>query len=511
VVSFSGRLNGFGHQISGIKINDGDGLMYGGAGLFVNSTNATTMSIQNLGLSGDGLSLSRPASTTSIPTGLLIDVNYGFISNIYATAPVYSTGQTVGGLIGQNFGGLQYSYSTGKVGGSSYVGGLVGYQTYTQSQTSSSTGYINSSYYTNLNDGVLSQGSGIIGGLVGYLRTNGSTSCFSNCSAITSSYATGKVQGSTYIGGVVGQIYSNSSLATNTYAISGTYAANNLNNTAGSTTGGLVGGITYGAGSPAINFIDNYWNSTYYGGVGVGGGLATQPTGVTSLTNSQMQSSSSFTNGWFTTYGFGYVTGLNNGLPVITAITSISGQTTIPTPTPVSLTYIGVAGGAWSQATNWQITGTTTISSYAPTNANQAYVTDVIVNSGSIVNYDTATVSSIYLPISNDGTISFSGSSSVTLSGIISGGTTGALTQAQTSGTLTLSGANTYTGTTTVTSSILAAGVDGTGSSGAFGYGGSIVVNGGTLALGGYSQTAGTVTVGTSGRVGGGGIIKSNT
>ena len=211
-----------------------------------------------------------------------------------------------------------------------------------------------------------------------------------------------------------------------------------------------------------------------------------------------MQSESSFPNGWFTTYGFGYVTGLNNGFPVITAITSISGQTTIPTPTPVSLTYIGAEGGAWSVATNWQITGTTTISSYAPTNANQAYVTDVIVNSGSIVNYDTGTVSSIYLPISNSGTISFSGSSSITLSGIISGGTTGALTQAA-SGTITFSGANTYTGTTTVTSSILAAGVDGTGSSGAFGYGGSIVVNGGTLALGSYSQTAGTVTVGTRG------------
>ena len=64
-----------------------------------------------------------------------------------------------------------------------------------------------------------------------------------------------------------------------------------------------------------------------------------------------------------------------------------------------------------------------------------------------------------------------------------------------TSGTVTLSGANTYTGETAVNAGTLTAGV----ATNAFGNGSDINVNGGTLDLGAFSQSVGTVAIGANG------------
>ncbi len=131
------------------------------------------------------------------------------------------------------------------------------------------------------------------------------------------------------------------------------------------------------------------------------------------------------------------------------------------------------------------------------------------------------------LNFTNTGNVAFSGSGARRLvfnddylgissfASILGNGTGGAtsLTKAG-SGSLTLSGNNTYVGATTVTSGTLTAGVATVGtSSGAFGVGSNITVNGGTLALGSYNESVGTVTIGANGGsiTGSGGILTATT
>jgi len=81
--------------------------------------------------------------------------------------------------------------------------------------------------------------------------------------------------------------------------------------------------------------------------------------------------------------------------------------------------------------------------------------------------------------IANDGILNYNSSATQTLNGIISG--TGALTKDNTS-TLTLTGANTYSGATNINAGILRADVaDVAATSGALGNGGDITFTGGTL------------------------------
>jgi len=97
-------------------------------------------------------------------------------------------------------------------------------------------------------------------------------------------------------------------------------------------------------------------------------------------------------------------------------------------------------------------------------------------------------------------TLTLAGAGNLTINGtILSTSGPGAIKQAG-SGTLTLSGANTYTGGTTVTSGILAA----TTSNTALGTG-AVSVTGGTLSLGDSIKIANALTVGTGGVVSGSG------
>ena len=89
-----------------------------------------------------------------------------------------------------------------------------------------------------------------------------------------------------------------------------------------------------------------------------------------------------------------------------------------------------------------------------------------------------------------NGTLSKSGAAYDAQSGTVSANLAGGVGLTKTTaGTLTLSGANTYTGTTTVSAGTLAY-----GASNAI-YTGAVTVNGGTLNLGAYSDTVGTVTL----------------
>ncbi|MEI7782879.1 MAG: autotransporter-associated beta strand repeat-containing protein, partial [Betaproteobacteria bacterium] len=424
----------------------------------------------------------------SISSGGSVDT----VSNSYATGNVSGTGMGVGGLVGEARGiTISGSYATGTVSGSNFVGGLVGFAQPVAVSGSYATGNVT----------LLSGGSNG-GGLVGYLYGG----------SITSSFASGNVSGSD-VGGLTGTSQTNSSI-TNSYAtgnvtltsatgqaggliaylpgsssdsISNNYASGSVTQTGGS--GGSLGGLV-GSGN-GRSFTDNYWNSTNNpslssttGGIG---GSSAATSGVTALTTTAMKSASGFSsgfgnsNGAFTVgSGWGYAAGVNGGLPVLCAITACTAYDS----SLVAFTYNGASNGLWSIASNWLISGTSTVASFAPTSANASGVSALTVNAGSVVDYNTASVGSLGVPIANAGTIAFTGNSHVSVTGVISG--TGAVTKAG-AGTVTFSGANTYSGGTTVSAGTLTAGSGSALGTGAVSLGASAVLDltySGTVALG---------------------------
>jgi autotransporter-associated beta strand protein len=106
-----------------------------------------------------------------------------------------------------------------------------------------------------------------------------------------------------------------------------------------------------------------------------------------------------------------------------------------------SVTYIGAAGGNWSDASNWA-------GGAIPTLGN---VGTVIIPSGKAVVYDAANLSNLTptSAITDNGMLSFTGASAITFANNISG--SGSISQSG-SGALTLTGSNTYSGGTTIAS-----------------------------------------------------------
>ena len=433
VASFGGKLNGFGHVISGLDINNASASGY--IGLFASSNGH----VSNLGLSGsivgpswvgaiagytNGLVISRSYSTVAVTGaggvgGLVGLAQPVTISESYSTGDVTgntSNGGSMGGLVGFLYGGtITSSYATGAIRGVSGSGGLVG--------SMQNNSHITNSFATG--DVIATQSNkDSFGGLVGYVP-NGDNK------TITKSYATGAVRNNT---GVTGTTYK----------------------------GGLIGNLGTGTN---VNIADNYWNATANPSFNVstgGTGIGAVNSGISALTTSQMKSASSFssafgnTTGSFTAAsGWGFQSGVNGGFPVLCAISYCTSYDS----SLVALTYNGASNGLWSLASNWLISGTSTASSFAPTSAYSSAVSGVNVNSGAIVNYDTASVGSLSIPIANAGTIHFTDDSNVSITSVISG--TGALTKAGT-GTLTLSGTNTYSGGTTISAGTLQIGAGGT-------------------------------------------------
>jgi len=285
--SFSGRLEGLGHQINGLNINRSS---TSNMGLF-GKTSAALISnfrMNNLNVTGDG------------NTG-------GLIGNAVAETRVFNVslaGQVtgsydVGGIIGQfGSGSISESSFKGQVIGNmteqlsfTMVGGLVG--------TMSGNTSIDKSFF----DGQLT-GLYFIGGLAGYVDYG---------AVITNSYANVKVVGSLKnVGGLVGSSFG--------VAISNSYATGSIS--ANQYVGGLIGSDSYGdvqnsfstvvvsglTNTGALIGIDytplfsNYSNNYYYAsnshGDSVGAGIG--------LTSAQMLQASNFTGFDFTNTWFSY-------------------------------------------------------------------------------------------------------------------------------------------------------------------------------------------------------------
>jgi autotransporter-associated beta strand protein len=137
----------------------------------------------------------------------------------------------------------------------------------------------------------------------------------------------------------------------------------------------------------------------------------------------------------------------NNTLQIGVPVTSNTTSTAYPIQSLASnsLTLAGVISGAGAVAI--QSGGTITLSN------NNTYSGGTTINSGTLQIGAGGTTGSIAGNLADNSLLAFSRSDSPTFAGIISG--TGNVTQLGT-GTLTLSGANTYTGTTSVKAGVLA-------------------------------------------------------
>ena len=231
---FSGIFEGNGHTISNLYINR---IAEASLGLF--SVVDTDGEVNNVGL----LNVSVEGIESNI--GGVVGLNYGRITNSYATGAVTGADENVGGLVGSNGGDITNSYATGAVTGNDDVGGLVG---------GNFRGSVTNSYAT----GAVTGAGDNVGGLAG-----------SNEGDIMNSYATGAVTGNSEVGGLVGRSFRGS--VTNSYATGAV--------TGNSEVGGLVGWSFRGS------ITNSYWNTQTSGlAISAGGD------GVTSATTAQLQS-----------------------------------------------------------------------------------------------------------------------------------------------------------------------------------------------------------------------------
>jgi len=453
--NFEGVMNGFGHVVKNLNISVTGSATYGGYGLLRSIYNGNGAgNLYNIGVTGSISGSGSLSGQSGNGIGGLVGYSYGGnISNAYSTVSItYTVGSSnsVGGLVGALIGGyassVKNSYATGTINSSSSlsVGGLIG--------DFSGVDVLSNSFATGAVTGLSS-----VGGLIGNLGASGSVSNVYSTGTVTAS------QSSSIAGGLIGNGSGTASIS-NAYAYGQVVCTGYAGN-----CGGFAGYIS------SASITNSYWNSTVNPSVNSNGlsfnSSSAAAAGLTSLSATQMASASSFSSGFgntsgsFTnTSGWGY-NGTLQSTPILCAIQTCTSYIN----SLITDTYQGVNGGNWSTNSNWSL-------NFAPLSSNASSYSNIVISAGLNVLLDTAIVGNLSAPITNGGTISFTGSGNVTLSGIISG--TGAINTASTyAGIATLSGTNTYSGGTTINGGTLSVGSD----ANLGGSSGTLNLNGGTL------------------------------
>ena len=247
--TFTGKLDGLGHAISGLTMarSDQQGGLFGEIG--------AAGVVRNLNLVGASVRISDPVPS-AFGVGLLAGRNRGLIDNVNVAGVLTAHGPVFGGgMAGQNSGTINNSVSSGTFNyltgfGAGYGGGgmvnrneagavisnssstmTVGaFDGATGLATNAASGmgglaFYNAGRITNSFATGAVRGGGLVGGLVGY---------GSGVGVITGSFATGAVSGAGSVGGLVG---------INAGTVSNSYATGNvaINEVVGAKAGGLVG------------------------------------------------------------------------------------------------------------------------------------------------------------------------------------------------------------------------------------------------------------------------------
>ena len=138
-ITFTGRLDGASHTITGLTINRPNTNTVGLFGIIGQGGGVSGLGLVNANVSGRSMTGGLAGSNAggivqsyisggvsgATHTGGLVGYNTGAINLSYATTSV-SGGSNVGGLLGMNFGTMNQVYASGAVSGMGNVGGLVG-------------------------------------------------------------------------------------------------------------------------------------------------------------------------------------------------------------------------------------------------------------------------------------------------------------------------------------------------------------------------------------------------
>lgn len=235
--TFSGRLHGLGHSISGLTINrpalDYVGLigyafnageirdltLTGGSIAGRNALGAvagyTSGALRNI-TSSANVTGSGTVGASIAGTGGVVGWADGSVIDSKSSGNVTTSADTVGGLVGYTRGSVVNSSASGNVSGANTVGGLVGFENGAGVSNSTASGNVSST-------------GNYVGGLIGFSRD-----------AISASSATGNVSGASNIGGLIGAMQSGS--VTTSHA-SGTVTAANASS---GSLGGLIGSASSG-------------------------------------------------------------------------------------------------------------------------------------------------------------------------------------------------------------------------------------------------------------------------
>lgn len=256
---FIGILDGDGHSVIGIYINNSEADYQGLVGFLGESG-----TLQNLGVEASYIKGNKWVG------GLCGENFHGTVSNCYNSATIIGY-EDIGGVCGRNNNGeLTNCYNTGKIEGSkSYVGGVCGYNVSSTMTNCYNTGSVagTGDYYTG---GVCGYNWGTVSNCYnsGSVTSTGSYTggvCGRNMmSTVTNSYNSGNVTGTgDYTGGVCG--YNDQGTVTNCY---------NTGSIADGSYAGGVCGKTWSATVTNCYYLTGKANS----GIGSGRGEATAKT-----------------------------------------------------------------------------------------------------------------------------------------------------------------------------------------------------------------------------------------
>jgi autotransporter-associated beta strand protein len=221
-------------------------------------------------------------------------------------------------------------------------------------------------------------------------------------------------------------------IANNSYTGGTTISAGTLQLGNGGTTGSIVGNVL----DNGVLSVDRSDSVTFAGSISGAGSVNQTGTGTTILTGNNTYTGS-------TTISAGTLQ-LGNGGTTGSIIGNVLDNSVLTFDRSDSATFAGSISGAGS--VNQTGTGTTILT------GNNAYTGGTTIRAGTLQLGNGGTTGSITGNVLDNGVLVFNRSDSVTFGGVISG--TGSLIQ-QGAGVLTLPGANTYTGTTTVNSGSL--------------------------------------------------------
>ena len=205
---FSGELNGNGHVIKNLQVDDAAG---NGIGLFgvIDGANVSNVGLENADINvQNAVGILAGAAEASIKTncystgsvrgagwvgGLIGQItNATTINNCFSTANVTGTSSQIGGLVGRlDSSSVSNSYAEGSVLGKIFVGGLIG----------NSVGISNISFSYALGD---VKADDNVGGLLGYLGDH--KIYIDNC------YSAGTVEANLSSGGMIGWVDDDSDL-----------------------------------------------------------------------------------------------------------------------------------------------------------------------------------------------------------------------------------------------------------------------------------------------------------